>query len=49
MYQEYAVTGLRIEWIPGQLRSVEAPGTNTNIDGIVSADFNTYPVAGPVT
>lgn len=30
------------------MRSTEAPGTNTNIDGIVMADYNMYPTAGPV-
>lgn len=48
LYQQYSVTGVRIEWIPGQMRSVEAPGSNTNIDGIVMTDFNVYPSAGPV-
>jgi len=30
------------------MRATEAPGTNTNIDGIVMADYNMYPTAGPV-
>lgn len=40
IYDEYCVTGVKITWTPGQMRSVEAPGTNSNIRGIVSADIS---------
>lgn len=40
LYSEFAITGLKITWIPGQMRQVEVPGNNANIRGIVTADIN---------
>jgi len=36
-FQQFAVTGMKYEYVPGTIRGTELAGTNANIDGVIFA------------
>lgn len=46
-YEQYAITGMRLTWIPGNVRGIFDPAQNTNVGGFVGPmyvydDINSY-------